>query len=307
MPKKTQRFRRQAPKPKGGRRLSPWLLLGAVPIALGRQFIRNHLRVNNPEIALRHGSKLLAEPRRVLAVARNLAVLEFLAGGTLRLLRLAGSHVTAVVSGDSIQQQMQSAESSSMDNVDPTRIDVQQCYDVLHPIDFGQGGLQDQASLERQLRTVWEDVRPDLVLTMDPAFPMLFFSRPRHTVVGKAVVTLARALGDGGTMKRPDVLFCGTREANVMIDMGEVIDEKVAGVGSHGQTSEYSALYRGLVRRFSRAVGRQADIRYGESFRGLSLPPLHQRVASGNWSVYNTEPAADKFTPGLTMPRRFRL
>src|SRR5690625_4575521 len=95
MPKRTQRFRRTAKRK--GRRLSPWLLLGAVPIALGQQIIRRNLRVNNPEIALRHGSKLLAEPRRVLAVARQLDVLEFLAGGTLRLLRLSGSHVTVVV------------------------------------------------------------------------------------------------------------------------------------------------------------------------------------------------------------------
>lgn len=316
MPKRTQRFRRKD-RPKGWR-LSPWLLLGAVPIALGRQFIRNHLRVNNPELALQHGSKILAEPRRVLAVARNLDVLEFLAGGTLRLLRLAGSHVTVVVSdrsdGSSTgsaqedARQTQPREHSGMDSIDPGRIDVEKCCDMLHSFDFGKGGLQDQASLERRLRTVWEEVRPDLVLTLDPAFPLLFFSRPRHTVVGRAVVTLSRALGDSGTVKRPEVLFFGTREANVIIDMGEVIDEKVAAIGGHNPTNEYLALYRGLVRPFGRAVGRQADIRYAESFRALSLPPLHQRASSGNWSVvYHPEPVADKLATGIAPPRRLRL
>lgn len=317
MPKKKQRFRRKA-QPRGWR-LSPWLLLGAVPVALGGQFLRKHLRVNNPEMALRHGSKILAEPRRVLAVARSLDVLEFLAGGTLRLLRLSGSHVTAVVGGhfntDSGEpstqrapQQTQPQEHSAMDSIEPGHIDVQKCYDVLHSFEFGKGSLRDQAALERRLRTIWEDVRPELVLTMDPAFPLLFFSRPKHTMVGRAVVTLSRVLGDTGTMKRPEVLFFGTREANVIVDMGEVIDEKVAAVGSHDPSNEYLALYRGLVRPFGRAVGRQADIRYAESFRALSLPPLHQRASSGNWSVvYHPEPAADKITTGIAPPRRLRL
>ena len=180
---------------------------------------------------MQHGSKILAEPRRVLAVARNLAVLEFLAGGTLRLLRLAGSHVTVVVSerpdGSSTgsaqedTRQMQPREpaawtASIRDTDRRARNATTRCIRSISE----KEDCRTKHHWSASLRTVWEEVRPDLVFTLDPAFPLLFFSRPRHTVVGKAVVTLSRALGDSGTIKRPEVLFCGTREANVMIDMG---------------------------------------------------------------------------------------
>lgn len=259
-----------------------WLALGAAAAvtALASAWVRGLFRVLNPDQARRLGTQLVRGPRRVLAVTAHPDDLEFLAGGTLRLLGLAGSRITVVVASTGGGQRHAPGDEAPVRAQEQRDAGVVLGYDDVRLLNFRDLDLAYNPALEPAIDRIWDEVRPDLVLTMDPAHPYPFYVHPDHLAVGRAVLNLARQRGEPGHR----VLFYGSRRANVLVDVTQVLEDKIQGVLAHkSQLKLWPWAYGLLVRGLARLAGRQAGMGYAEAFRALEPAPLGRQAYAGQW------------------------
>jgi LmbE family N-acetylglucosaminyl deacetylase len=257
-----------------------------------RQWVRRLFAVPNPDLAARQGRNLTRRACRVLAVTAHPDDLDLLAGGTLRLLALAGSRITVVVATSGSRQlhaRSNEGEVRRQEQRDAGRI---LGYDDIRFFRLADLDLATSRRFAARLDEVWEEVDPDLVLTMDPTFPYPFYVHPDHLAVGRAVLERVRTRPGGA---QPVVLFYGSRQANVLVDVTRVLEDKIQAVLAHrSQRKTWPWVYRAMVRALGRLSGRQAGMAYAESFRCLDLPPLRDRTEREEWPI---RPRAPLVTP----------
>lgn len=231
------------------RRRWPWLGLtlvsawGLGQVAMGRMYAPHY-----PDVALHAGLALVSRPRRVLAVAAHPAALEWHLAGTLFLLAQAGGAITAAVltAGD--------AGSPGRRNAAQVRgREAQQAgavigYERLVQLDLPAGGLTEHPGLAPALQQVWADCKPEVVLAPDPRGP-LFPAPPDTAAAGFAAVMAARERA----REAPWLLLYGTARPNVLVDITEVLPEKMTAIQTHrSQLPGPDWLLRPVIRRLGR-------------------------------------------------------
>lgn len=189
-----------------------------------------------PDIALHAGLALVARPRRVLALAAHPGDLELFAGGTLNLMGQSGSEITAAVltAGERGGKRTNLAEIRRREQEQAGAI---LGYGTLIQLELPDGGLTEHPRLAPAVRDAWERCRPTVVLAPDPR-PPFPLQNPDRSAVGHAAAHAA--LGQGTLLagrdhvdEEPQVLLYGTRRPNVLVDITEVLPEKVSAVKSH--------------------------------------------------------------------------
>jgi len=168
------------------------------------------VRPKQPQLALARGHRLLRRSRRVLVVAGRWDDIELLIGGTLRLLARAGSQIAIAGPGPA--------------PIASTWQDVADTYELL-PEELPTDSTYSPA-VQKALKALWADVDPDTVLTFDPVFPAPMLHHPGHELVGHAVLDLILA----GASPAVDLLTFATRRANVLLDIGPVLQAKLDAV-----------------------------------------------------------------------------
>lgn len=157
------------PIARGGRRIWPWVSLGAASLWGAGQVMRRQMYAPHyPDVAMHAGLALVARPRRVLALAAHPGDLELHAGGTLFLMARAGSTITAATLTRG------AAGAGGRQNLTEVRAREQEQaaailgYDRLVQLDLPDRGLTEHPRLAPALRRVWEEVNPEVVLAPDP-------------------------------------------------------------------------------------------------------------------------------------------
>lgn len=207
------------------------------------------LRPEQPQLALARGNRLLRQGRRVLVATGRWEDLEFLLGGTLRLLAQAGSDLTIAGPGPM--------------PADPTWSRLATPHALL-PEELPSDQTYSPA-VQRALKQLWWDVQPELVLTFDPDFPVRLWYHPAHGLVGHAVLDLVLA----GAVPGAQVLTFATRRPNVVLDIGPVLAAKLAALAQGSGPLHRVRLQQAAARLWARLYGRGAGLPYAEGLRAL--------------------------------------
>lgn len=145
------------------------------------------------------------------------------------------------------------------------------------------GEVENDVALREQLVTLIREVRPEAVVCPDPTavfFGSGYVNHHDHRSVGWATLDACAPAASsplyfpsaGPPHQVGSVFLSGTLEADVWVDIGSVLDVKVAALACHRtQVGDDAALVGELVRRRAEEAGRSAGVRYAEGFRRLVL------------------------------------
>jgi LmbE family N-acetylglucosaminyl deacetylase len=152
-----------------------------------------------------------------------------------------------------------------------------------HWMDYPDGEIEDDLELRSRLVHLIRHVRPDVVVGADPTavyFGQHYVNHRDHRSVGWATIdAVSPAAGnpnyfpDAGPPHQVSRLYLsGTLEPDVWIDTTRTIDRKAQAVACHAsQVGKPGEWLRRVVRERAEQAGRQAGVRFAESFRRLSL------------------------------------
>ncbi len=145
------------------------------------------------------------------------------------------------------------------------------------------GEIENTNELRGELVACLRTVRPDVVISPDPTavfFGDSYVNHHDHRVVGWAVLDACAPMA-GSPLYFPDagaahqvgsILLAGTLDPDTWVDIGAVLDVKVAALRCHrSQLGDGSEVVADVVRRRAAEAGRTAGVDYAEGFRRLTL------------------------------------
>lgn len=273
------------------RRLWPWLLAASAALLAFRtwQSLRRRLTPVDPAQAIRYGRDLTRRARRVLAVTAHPDDLALFVGGTLRLLALAGSRITVVVATGGNRQYVGRRSLSQVREQEERDAGAILGYDDLRFLGYSDLRLAHSPRFESELASLWERERPEVVFAFDPTAPYRSAAHPDHLAVGRAVLNIARSQGS----RAPAVAFYGSRDPNVLVDISQVIEDKMEAIRCHRSELRGAKRFYGLAARLqAHLAGRSANVRYAEPLRYLSLPRLTDEASLEDWTPRRSDPGA---------------
>ena len=144
------------------------------------------------------------------------------------------------------------------------------------------GELGDGTLLRRELVAAIRESRPEVVVCPDPGalfFGEHYYNHRDHREVGFAALDAASDAGmplyhrDAGAPHRVrSVFLSGTLTPNVCVDISASVDVKADAVACHeSQIAETGEWLRTAVRQRADEAGRQAGVRFAESFRRVQI------------------------------------
>jgi LmbE family N-acetylglucosaminyl deacetylase len=217
--------------------------------------------------------------RRALAVGAHPDDVELAAGGLVATWATAGVHVELAV--------LTSGQRGSADPaIDPTGLgrvreaEARTAARVLgaarvHFLGQLDGQLEASVALRHRVARLVREVRPDVVVGHDPWRRWLL--HPDHRAAGLltvdgAVVAREALLDLGVPAHRPHtVLLCGTDAPDEVVDIGGVLDVKLAALAAHASQLPDAEETARRVRSWAAAVGAPYGLSAAEAFHTLDL------------------------------------
>lgn len=227
-------------------------------------------------------------PERALAVFAHPDDPEVACGGTLARWTALGTEVHLVIAN---RGEKGSADPATDPDVlaDHRAAEVARAASVLgvasvEHLGYGDGELDNDAAVRARLIEIVRRLRPDAVIAPDPTavfFGESYVNHRDHRELGWAV--LDSLVPAGSPLYVPDagpahqvglVLLSGSLEADAWIDVGEVLDTKVAAVACHeSRLGGDPAIVAELLEHRAAEEGRRAGVGHAEAFRRLRLIP----------------------------------
>jgi LmbE family N-acetylglucosaminyl deacetylase len=233
-------------------------------------------------------AELLEErPGRVLAIYAHPDDPEVSCGGTLARWTAAGAEVHLVICA-------QGEKGSADPRTDPGVLAATRSREVaaaakvlglkkFHLLDRPDGEVNNDVALRTELVGLIRRLRPEVIVAPDPTavyFGGRYVNHHDHRELGWAVLdAVAPAAASplyfpetGAAHRVSTVLLSGSLEADVWVDITDVVDTKAKAVLCHqSQLEGPPELVRDVIRRRAEEVGAQGGVAYGESFRRLRL------------------------------------
>ncbi len=229
-------------------------------------------------------------PGRVVAIAAHPDDLDFGCAGTLALWASRGAHVVEVLvtSGEKGLE-----DDRSVDEKRAIREREQEAAGraigaaSVQFLRFPDGEVENTPALRRAIVRVLREVRPDTVLTFDPAnlaFDNFYRYHPDHRAVAMAAYDalypaagsrnfFPELLTEGLTPhKVTQVFFAGPPSPDTWIDISSTIDRKVAALRAHASQMTDSGGLDPWIREWASSLGKPRGIPFAETFRRLEVP-----------------------------------
>lgn len=233
-------------------------------------------------------ASLLGEvPARALAVYAHPDDADIACGGTLASWAKQGAHVELLVVADGAKG-THDPDADLAELAERRRGELLEAAGILGIGEVTQLGIPDgevenDLSTRRAIVEVIRRLRPDTVLAPDPTatfFAGVYVNHHDHRATGWAVVdAVAPASGmphyfpDAGCAHKVDaLLLSGTLDADVVVDVTDTIDAKLAAVLSHrSQLHGDDEWARAAVVARAAQAGRLVGRTHGEAFRHVAL------------------------------------
>ncbi len=225
--------------------------------------VKNSLKTIEPDLAFKASNIIFENPGKVLAISPHPDDLDFFAGGTIRLLVEKGFDVTVVDVSDG-------EKGVNLQNLGSIRQDEQKRakkvlgYHNLKFLHYPDMKI-NYKRLMNDLRNIWYEVNPDIVITFDPNFPLRFLAHKDHLAVGKATCKLATEMES-----KAKLYLYASRKNNVLVNVSNVLDYKIKAALCHKSQLRFSKhLYSTFIRKLGGYAASGADFKYGEAFRAF--------------------------------------
>jgi len=226
-------------------------------------------------------------PARALAVYAHPDDPEVGCGGTLARWVTRGAEVHLVIAnrGD---------KGSSDATTDPDALAAHRAHEVdqaaavlglagVEHLGYPDGDIDNDAELRARLIEIVRRHRPDALVAPDPTavfFGDSYVNHRDHRQLGWAVLdSLVPAASplyvpEAGPAHQVElVLLSGSLDANAWVDIGAVLDQKVAAVACHAsRLGEDPTLVAELMEDRAAEEGRRAGVLHAEAFRRLRFP-----------------------------------
>lgn len=235
-------------------------------------------------------------PERAMFIYAHPDDIEFSAGGTAAKWASQGCEVTYVL----ITNGNIGSHDRSLTAADLTKIrraeqraaaavaGVKNCIFM----GYHDGLLEPTLALRKKLVKLIRQYRPNVIVCGDPRsqFPSdSYINHPDHRAAAKAVVEAAfpasemhllyPELEEEGIMPhKPNYVYIsGAKDANVFVDIGDVIDVKVKALRQHkpSQFGEWDP--EPMIKEWAREAGKRVGYKYAERFRRLILQEVETR------------------------------
>lgn len=226
-------------------------------------------------------------PRCALAVYAHPDDAEVACGGTLAAWAKRGSDVRLLVLADG-------SKGSDDATVDVTELAARRSQEVLaaarelgiagaEQLGRPDGEVENDLSTREAIVASVRRLRPSVVLAPDPTatfFGGLYVNHHDHREAGWAVLdavapaaAMPHYFPEAGPPHHVEtLLLSGTLEADVVVDVGDVLDQKVAAVLAHrSQLHGDDEWASAAVRSRAGQAGRLVGLAHGEAFRHVSL------------------------------------
>ncbi len=227
-----------------------------------------------------------AIPDRALAVYAHPDDPEVSCGGTLARWASSGTEVHLVITnrGD---------KGSSDPATDPDALAAHRAEEVaraaevlglagVHHLGYPDGEIDNDIGLRDQLVALIRTLRPDALVAPDPTavfFGDSYVNHRDHRQLGWAVLdSLVPAASplyvpEAGTAHQVGlVLLSGTLEADAWVDIGDVLDRKVAAVSCHAsRLGDDPVLVGEILEHRATEEGQRSGLAHAEAFRRLRL------------------------------------
>ncbi len=229
-------------------------------------------------------------PRRVVAIAAHPDDLDFGCAGTLALWAREGADVTQllVTSGDKGFEDDRPLEEKQVIREREQRAAAREIgVRAVHFLRFPDGEVENTPALRREIVRVLRTVRPDTVLTFDPAnlaFDNFYRYHPDHRAVAMAAYdALYPAAGNRNFFREllleglephkvSVVYFISPPQADLWVDISSTFERKVAALRAHASQIGDPEGIAAFLEDWARRIGAPKGIALAESFRRLEVP-----------------------------------
>jgi LmbE family N-acetylglucosaminyl deacetylase len=232
----------------------------------------------------------LPTPDRVLVVAAHPDDIEFGAAGTVARWVAEGASVRylVVTRGDkgSDDPDVDIGALTALREREQREAATEVGVEGVDFLDEPDGQVEPSLRLRERITYAVRAFRPDIVMTHDPTVLFVnneWVNHPDHRAVGQVTVDAVfptardplnfREHLDAGLVpwKVAELYLWSTNEANQLVDIGAMLDRKIAALGRHAsQFRSFDDVAR-WVRRRSEELGDRAGYRAAEGFRRVTL------------------------------------
>jgi LmbE family N-acetylglucosaminyl deacetylase len=228
-------------------------------------------------------------PRRVVAIAAHPDDLDFGCAGTLALWASKGAevHELLVTSGDKGFEDERPLEEKQAIREREQRAAAREIGAAeAHFLRFPDGEVENDADLRRAIVRVLRRVRPDTVLTFDPAnlaFDNFYRYHPDHRAVASAALDAVfpssetsaifpELLAEGlGPHKVKQVFIAGSLDPDVFVDIGATLRTKCRALKAHRSQVGKGEWVDQLLGSWALRDGTRGGLRHAEAFKRMVL------------------------------------
>lgn len=240
-------------------------------------------------------------PERVLVIVAHADDIEFGIAGTVARWTDAGTQVTYCIVTDSSSgsndpdvdiheliatRRHEQTESARIVGVEDVRF-----------LNYPDGHLEPTMKLRKDLTRLIREIRPQVVVTLDPTTvivpEMNYINHPDHRAVGEAALYATFPSAETRPIFR-DLLFEGYEphkvsrlylvlssngHNNLVVDISTTMDRKLAALRCHQSQIDENAIE--MVKRWSAETGKQVGLPYAETFRMLDFEADYSSPVEG--------------------------
>ncbi|NPV70136.1 MAG: PIG-L family deacetylase [Firmicutes bacterium] len=223
----------------------------------------------DPALARALGEPVTHGGLSVLAVVAHPDDAEWYCGGTLARTVAAGSKVTVIVATDGERGR---GAPSSGELAAIRRREQQEAARIMGYtrtvfLEIPDRGVSRADDLKGRIAAVWDEVKPDIVLTFDAESPSRPYVHPDHQAVGHAVLSILHEKRE----KPATAYLFSSAEPNAVVDITQLVDRKLAAIHAH-RTQFGRTGGRGAVDQ-NYAAGESSGLEYAEMFRVVQPLP----------------------------------
>ena len=235
-------------------------------------------------------------PERALVVVAHADDIEFGMAGTITRWTDAGANVTyCIITDNSAGSNEPGADLAAL--VETRKREQIASAKVCGVEDvrflcYQDGILQPTMALRKEITRIIREVRPQVVITLDPttvfAIGNGYINHPDHRAAGEAAIyavfpsagtrpIFPELLDEGYEPHNVDLLYLTINlESQVVVDISDVIDRKAEALRCHKSQLGEEAIT--MVRKWNEEAGKEHGYGYAESFRVIDL----RRPPAGN-------------------------
>lgn len=228
-------------------------------------------------------------PERALVVVAHADDIEFGMAGTITRWTDAGAHVTYCIITDNSAGSNEPgadlvalAETRQREQIASAKV----CgVEDVRFLGYQDGILQPTMELRKEITRIIREVRPQVVITLDPttvfAIGNGYINHPDHRAAGEATIyavfpsagtrpIFPELLDEGYEPHDVDLLYMTINlESQVVVDISDVIDRKAEALRCHKSQLGEEAIE--MVRKWNAEAGKEHGYAFAESFRVIDL------------------------------------